>query len=279
MNPAGRPPARRAGASAVYDSTNSRMIVFGGALGRSSPCEDDTWVLSNANGAAGTPTWSSLTPVGSLPAVRWSQAAVYDPNSNRMIIFGGNNCFSGFFNDVWVLTNANGLGGTPSWTQLSTLGTPPSPRANMPAVYDPTNNTLIIFGGGGLNDVWTLSNANGLGGTPQWTQLQPSGSLPAGRSGQSATYDVSNNRMTIFGGNNGSAPFGDVWVLSGANGIDGTQAWTQLFPAGTVPAEPRDGHTAVYDPVTNNMIIFGGLIDAQEIPTNDVFVLQNANGL
>src|SRR5437879_4309407 len=36
--PTGTPPAPRSGHTAVYDSTNSRMIVFGGATGFPSPC-------------------------------------------------------------------------------------------------------------------------------------------------------------------------------------------------------------------------------------------------
>lgn len=281
VNPTGRPPAPRIGPSAVYDSSNSRMIVFGGGLGRTSPCENDTWILNNANGVAGTPAWLSLTATGTAPTARLWHAAVYDPGSNRMIIFGGSDCFSTFFNDVWVLSNANGLGGTASWTQLSPSGTPPSPRSNMQAVYDPTNNIMIISGGWSpfSNDVWILSNANGIGGTPQWTQLSPSNSPPAARAGHSAIYDATNNRMTIFGGNNGSGLFNDVWVLSGANGISGPPSWTQLSPTGNVPPEPRDSHTAVYDPASNTMIIFAGSIDTLEIPGNDVFVLQHANGL
>lgn len=68
VNPTGRKPDPRVGHAAVYDSTNSRMIVFGGGLGRSSPCENDVWVLSNANGSAGTPAWINTTPSGVAPA-------------------------------------------------------------------------------------------------------------------------------------------------------------------------------------------------------------------
>ena len=284
VNPTGRPPAPRLAHSAVYDSTNSRMIVFGGALGRSSPCENDTWILNHANGVAGTPAWLSVAAAGTAPHVRASHAAVYDPGSNRMIIFGGNDCSSGFFNDVWVLSNANGLGGTPTWTQLSPAGAPPSPREHLSAVYDPTNNIMIIFGGVDsdndvFNDVWTLSNANGTGGTPTWTQLSPSNSPPPGREAPTATYDATNNRMTIFGGASSSALLNDVWVLSGANGVGGPPAWTQLSPTGNVPPAPRYAHTAVYDPASNTMIVFAGQIDYTEIPVNDVFVLQHANGL
>lgn len=279
VGPTGTKPAPREEHTAVYDSTNSRMIVFGGGIGRSSPCANDVWVLTTANGAAGTPAWIRNTPAGAAPFARHGHDAVYDPNSNRMIIFGGNDCFSDFFNDVWVLSNANGLGGAPGWTQLAPTGTPPSPRDGASAVYDPTNNIMIVFGGAGTAEVWTLSNANGLGGTPAWAQLAPSGG-PAGRSGQSAVYDVVNNRMTIFGGETSSGSFlNDVWVLTGANGLSGTPTWTQLNPAGSIPPAPRSAHTAVYDPAANVMTIFGGFIDSQEIPISDVFTLQHANGL
>src|SRR6266849_3211159 len=175
LSPAGGPPAPRVGAKAVYDAANTRMVVFGGGLGNTSPCADDVWVLSNANGVSGTPTWSQLAPSGAAPGPRWVSSAVYDPVSNRMTVFGGNNCFSGFYNDVWVLSNANGLGGTPAWTQLAPAGTPPSPSGYHTAVYDSGSNRMIVFGvfnsGSASNQVWVLTNANGLGGTPTWIQL------------------------------------------------------------------------------------------------------------
>ncbi len=67
------------------------------------------------------------------------------------------------------------------------------------------------------NDVWVLSNANGLGGTPVWTQLSPNPDpligYPMPRSSHTAVYDNTNNRMTIFGGSNGSTTLNDSWVF------------------------------------------------------------------
>jgi hypothetical protein len=143
-------------------------------------------------------------------------------------------CFSTNFNDVWTLSNANGLGGAPTWTQLSPSGTPPAPRGLATAVYDPGSNTMTIFGGLLQNDVWTLSNANGLTGTPTWTELLPAGPLPPGRNPHTAVYEPTSNVMTIFGGiTSGGVILGDVWTLSNANGLDGTPTWTQLSPSGT----------------------------------------------
>ncbi len=110
VTPSGTPPSRRFQHRGVYDQVNDRMIVFGGGLGRSSPCTNAVYVLTNASGAGGTPTWSFLTSGG--PAPRFSHSVVYDPDSNKLIVFGGSNCASApSFNDLWVLSNANGSGG------------------------------------------------------------------------------------------------------------------------------------------------------------------------
>ena len=194
------------------------MIVFGG-----NNCfatfYSDVWVLANANGV-GTPAWTLLAPTGVPPAARWGAPAVYDPASNRMIVFGG--VVTGTeSNEVWVLTNANGLGGTPTWIQLAPAGALPALRGNHVAVYDALSNRMTVFGGSGggvgFNDVWVLSNANGMGGTPAWTELAPSGTAPTAKTAASAVYDPGTNRMIIFGGSDPSMG-NDVWVLTRANG-------------------------------------------------------------
>jgi hypothetical protein len=82
-----------------------------------------------------------------------------------MTIFGGGNS-SGPLGDTWVLTDANGLGGTPAWMQIAASSTYfPSPREEHTAVYSPATNVMIVFGGGysaiSFNDVFLLSDANG----------------------------------------------------------------------------------------------------------------------
>jgi len=82
--------------------------------------------------------------------------------------------------------------------------------------------------------------------------------------------------MTIFGGYNGTNLLGDVWVLSGASG-QGIASWTQQTASGPVPA--RRFATAVYDPATNLMNVFGGIFNLPTLPDDHLFVLTNANGL
>lgn len=272
--PAGGPPSTRAGATVSYDSARNRMILFGGALGGDSPCSNETWVLANANGTGGTPTWTPLAPTGVAPSPRFTHTQIYDPGSNRLTIFSGENCFVVLPADVWVLSNANGLGGTPAWTQLSPTGASPAARENATAVYDAANNLMILYGGGAYgslySDVWVLSHANGQGGTPAWTQLNVTGPGPGARAGHTAEYDAATNTMTVFGGvTAANVELNDTWVLSHANGLGGTPAWTQLGPFSELPAA-RSGRTAM-DPASGNIMLFGG--DTNGTDWNDTWVL------
>lgn len=279
VSTAGNPPKSRFGHTAVYNPTSNRMIVFGGGTGFPGPCVNELWILTNPN-SVGTPTWSVLSPTGTLPPVREGHTAVYDSNTNRMMVFGGTDCNGNYYNDLWILSNADGSTGTPAWTQAQPLGTPPSARAQSAAIYDSVNNIMTVFGGGGTaktNDVWTLSHANGLTGTPTWTQLAPTGAGPTARSGHSAIYDSANNRMVIHGGISGAVQ-DDTWILSAANGMGANAAWTHLIPTDSGPY--RASHTAIYDPVSNEMVIFGGTSQLPKTFTDDhVFVLTHANGL
>src|SRR5204863_8734871 len=124
------------------------------------------------------------------------------------------------------------------------------------AAYDAATNTMIVFGGDpaigfcfqATNDVWTLSNANGLGGAPQWTKLAPlNGSFPELRQRVRAVYDPTSQRLIAFGGMTQACgtSSNEVWILDGANG-QSPVAWSQAHPAGTLPA-PVVGHGMAYD--------------------------------
>jgi hypothetical protein len=285
--PKGSGPGTRWGHAAVLDTANNRMVVFGGGTGASgpAPCKNDLWLLKNANGTSTAPGWVQQTPSGTLPKARFEHTAVYDPNSNSMMIFGGYDCTSAYLNDVWVLSHANGLGGFPTWTQLSPTGPPPPGREGATAVYDPVSNVMIVFGGDSgtstYQDLWVLSHATGAGGTPAWTHLSPSGSLPAARTGHSAIYDAAHNRMTIYAGQTSlltTSLLNDFWVLTGANGQAGIPSWSQLYPS--TAGALRSFHTAVYDSSLNDMLIFGGNSNVVLLPKDDhITVLTDANGL
>jgi hypothetical protein len=254
LSPAGTPPAARYGQSAAVDPVSHRMIVFGGS--NWSSALNDTWILTNADGQHGQPAWVPVVTASMPPAASYSNG-MYDPASNRMILYGG---ASGM--DVWVLTNANGLGSSAaSWVQLNPFAT----IGNLPTlltgweqtVYDPVRNVMIVYDS--TAGVWVLTHANGLGGTPVWSALNVPTNGPAGRSAFTTVYDPGSNRMMVFGGGGGGTDFNDLWALTNANGQNGTPEWIPL-PTGTatLPA-PRSGHTAVYDAASGSMTIFGGI--------------------
>jgi len=281
----------RFAASAVYDAPTNSLIVFSGADLVDVP--NDVLSLANANGL-GTPDWTTVIPSGTpgSPAARTFHTAVYDAANSRMIVFGGCS-FTGvhctnYLNDVWVLTNANGLSGAPAWTQLTPAGSPPAPRWGQAAAYDPVNNRMVIYGGDNqsvvFSDTWVLSNANGLGGTPTWTQLAPSGGPPEGQDSPSVVYDAANNVLIEFAGTTQgfSSDANSVWTLSNANGLGGSPVWKKIIANGAPGAPPkRDGLVAAYDDANNRLIVFGGNANTPSgFPQlNDVWVLANANGL
>src|SRR5947207_2086769 len=203
-----------------------------------------------------------------------------------MIVFGG--VAGGYCsgappprNDVWVLTNANGLGGTPAWILLSPGGSQPAPRAHSTSVYDRSSNRLILFGGNRnvgncffeSNDTWILTSANGLGVSPQWINANPSGGPPVARFEHVAVYDASANEMIVFGGQSSCPPttsYADAWALVNANGMTGTPTWVSL---GNAPSA-QTSLTAVLDAAHHRMLTFGGTSPGL---TNDVRAMSNTN--
>jgi hypothetical protein len=268
-------PAPRRGHAAAYDTVNNRLIVHGGCLGFCSPIDDAAYVLLNANGLGGRPTWQKLDVTGPTPPLRNGHTVVYDSTSNRLILFGGGDCCGGRFGDTWVLTNANGLGGPLAWEPLFPSSVPPV-RVGHSAVYDVPNNRMIVMGGnspaGFLSDVWVLANANGLGGPPSWTQLNPGEPRPQPRGQQAAAFDPATNRMVVFDGSTGTEILDDVWVLANANGLGGSPSWSRMVIPGGPP--PRSAAHAAFRPSTTRLVIFGG-VNLTDHPT-DTWVLANA---
>src|SRR5262245_6238011 len=91
--------------------------------------------------------------------------------------------------------------------------------------------------------------------------------LPSDRDGHYAAYDAARDRMVAFGGMS-STRRNDVWVLP----LSTATGWHQMLVGGTPPSA-RDGHTAIYDPVHDRMVVFGGFDTGHR---NDVWTLSFA---
>jgi hypothetical protein len=274
LDPASGTPPGVESHSAVYNDGSNRMIVFGGRTDAGVTAA--TWVASGANGTAGRPVWTALSP-GAGPTAREGHSAVLDVANDRMIVYGGDDGAGTptTFGDVWVLTNADGLGGSPAWVPLAPTGGPPPVRTRHTAVYDAADNEMIVFGGNpdasacatGLNDVWVLTHANGLGGAPAWVSLAPTGTPPVGRRAHNVGYDPATDRMIVFGGDEDcTTSDNQLWKLDHASGLGGTPAWTSLSATGAPPA-PWSLHSGVYDPALDRFTAFGGAVTATRTDT------------
>lgn len=225
----------------VLDTSRDRLVAFGGDPGPT----NDVWIFPLPSG----PAWSRLEPAGTPPSPRYGASAIYDPVGDRLIVYGG--YASGFPGDVWQLSFA----GTPTWTQLNPPGQAPSARQDPSVVYDPVGRRMIIFGGYSLpsgfsNDVWALS----LSGQAKWSRVQTAGAPPSARAVTQWAYDSSRQRIVIFGGWDGTNYLADTWALDLSG--HGRADWSPIATAAAPPAR-REGH-AVYDPIGDRMVIFGG---------------------
>lgn len=264
--PLGAAPAAREGHSAVLDPSSRRMIVFGGAT--VSGVANDVHVLTHADGG-GEPEWLALAAEGEPPAARWHHSAAYDPGSNTLIVFGGDDGTGSptVFGDLWLLSHANGLGGTPQWSPLPVAGGPGA-RTGAAAAYDAAGKRLLLFGGSanaacgsGTNDVWVLSGADG-STSSTWTALSTAGSPPAARSHARAGYDALHDRLVLFGGQSAcSTGSSAMYALTHANGLGGPAAWVTLAPSGA-PPEPASLQAVAYEPVSDRLTVFGGTADS-----------------
>jgi hypothetical protein len=197
----------------------------------------------------GPMVWTQLYPAGTLPTARYNHSAIYDPVGRRMVVFGGND--GSARDDVWSLSLEN----SPTWSAMTVQGNSPPPRGEHSAIYDPIRRRMIIYGGtdganGFLGDVWALS----LAGPPAWAPLTPAGPTPTPRINHTAIYDPLRDRMIVFGGRV-PPPYlpDDLWALS----LDGPATWSELTASGSQPLGTL-GHTAIYDPIMDRMIVYGG---------------------
>jgi len=277
----------------AYDSINNRMIIFSGCSGGCLPLLTDVWVLANADGfdPSGNPaaaSWSQLSPTSDpafgAPVGRAGAVAVYDPLSNQMILFGGQNGGGSWgytYPEVWRLSHANGLGGTPAWSRVATAGTFPPGQALPAAAYDAANNRMTVFGGmaygtgAGTNAVWALSNANGTElNPPTWTNVVAEGALgsPPAAGWREATYDAANSRLILLDPVSG---LNTTWVLQHANGLGGPAAWQRLVTTGQ-PTSDRPVVNPVYNPGSNRL---NALRATPSGVGAEAWVLTNANGV
>jgi N-acetylneuraminic acid mutarotase len=208
--------------------------------------------------------WTELSPSGPLPAARAVQSMVYDPSTQKMIMFGGVTETGAIQSDTWVFDP-----GADAWHQAS-VGVWPYQRLGHSMVYDPSTRQLVVFGGFDDQDrfradTWAYDPVAGI-----WDNLLPTGDEPPGRAFFTTVSDPSTGKIIMFGGLAGGIPqnlsgaqamflakdrLNDTWAYDPTG-----NAWTELHPGGTVPTA-RAFQAMAYDPSTKKIIMFGGASD------------------
>jgi hypothetical protein len=101
-----------------------------------------------------------------------------------------------------------------------------------------------------------------------WSRVDPVDGVPPRRMAHTAVFDPVRERMIVFGGaNEMTGLLADIWSLS----LEPEPRWTRLMPADPGPSARWD-HAAVYDPIADRMLVFGGA-DSESNQLADVWAL------
>jgi N-acetylneuraminic acid mutarotase len=245
LEPSGTLP--KTGGILAYDSDTRRIIMFGGSGsgnekdplgGWFSHDTAQTWAYDPAANS-----WEELKPAGAVPAPRGGGSMAYDPNTRRLILFGG------FANAIATYHSESSAYDptTKAWRVT------PS-RANTTMAEDPATGRFLVYGAradtattaGLLNDTWAYDPE-----TNAWSNLQPQGALPSARVGNALVYDLITRHLILFGGVGVEDVCHDTWAYDPV-----ANKWTNLRPSGETPTGYATSLT--YDLSTHRVILFGG---------------------
>jgi hypothetical protein len=113
--------------TASYDPIAQRIVVIGG-YDKTNPAQP-VMVDSVTSMSTNDPTygdWSTLSPGGDGPGPIAEHAAVYDPDGDRILVFGGVDEYGAFRNDIWALEFADDTTPPAAVSSLHFTGATPS---------------------------------------------------------------------------------------------------------------------------------------------------------
>jgi hypothetical protein len=195
-------PSPRYGLGGVVDSNGNFLVSHGFTFdGRF----NDTWSFDPR-----ARTWTNVSPSEeSRPLNRCLQEQVWDPTTNRMLLYGG--CSSGFGpcpqGDLWSFDPEG-----QSWTNI-TPPTGPAARSNPGMTGDSTQGRSILFGGlteaGYASDLWIGTFD---GDAFSWTAIEQPENRPSARASLDAVQ--LGTTLYLFGGTSAEGTFNDLWSLT-----------------------------------------------------------------
>lgn len=232
------PPARF-GHAAAWDAKSGRMLLFGGQSG--SIFYNDVWAFDPQAGV-----WEQLSTQGPAPSPRYGTSAVLDGRGRLLVSHGFTD--RGRFDDTRALDLA-----TLTWSDLTPADVRPVRRCLHEAVYDPTSDSMLLFGGCSspcpLGDLWALDLATGT-----WREIAAQvDNKPAPRSNPALVMDAHTGRAYLFGGQgSGGTIFDDLWVYHTQS-----EAWEPLIIESSTPSARRSADMAI-DLEHRRLFLFGG---------------------
>ncbi|QQR92045.1 MAG: hypothetical protein IPJ88_14200 [Myxococcales bacterium] len=229
-------PGTRYGHGFAYDSVRDVVVLFGGVTGANSE-SNELWEWDGSS-------WTQVSPLGSVPAVRQGVSMTYDSSRSRVVIFGGYDSPATYYNDTYEY---DGL----SWYGPFTPATRPPVRYDDSAqlafvnndAQDPAlRNRVILYGG--LNsssfydDMWSWDGSS-------WLEFGSNDGTGTKRYASAVVYDGGSGRLLVIGGYDGSE-------LSGTYQYDTVWSLASLLP------DQEDTQAAAYHPVWNVIVKYGG---------------------
>jgi len=147
--------------------------------------------------------------------------------------------------------------GAATWTRVAHLRPEPAYRDEVALAYDSERGRTVLFGGSwGYDETWEW---NGLfWEKPDYLDPEFDGDPPR-RQSHAVAYDAVRGKVVLFGGSDPiyGQLLGDTWEWDGSS-------WTRRcdgVPSDDVCLEQpsaRERHAMAFDPVTGNMVLFGG---------------------
>lgn len=247
----------RSGHALAYDPGTKRVLMFSG------------WQPSASFYIPGQVEWD---PVGSAwvtrpnvspqPTPRHDHAMVYNPDRQRIVMYGGFDETTGRRQDIWEWNGANGTWENCTPAVAATMM--PAPRFGHTLAYDTVRKKVIMRGGNTgagntlpgswVNETWEWTAGTGATcNTGSWAVDTTTGTAPSNYSNAGfdhIIYDTARMKTVLY-----EYGYANVtWELDPM-----TPTWTSVPFTKSDTAIPTYGfNTFVYDPVNANSIAFGG---------------------
>ena len=126
------------------------------------------------------------------------------------------------------------------------------PRVGSAMVWDTAREVFVLHGGRNRNWDLLAETWEWAPGAAEWSRVVDAAEkTPGPRMAHAMVWDSSRERMLLFGGYRHEQYLDDTWAYDSK-----TSVWVQLQTTGNPPA--RSQHGMVYDPLRNEILLFGG---------------------